>query len=109
VNKCLNLQSQVNQGKKMNKKTKTAVLVDPIEVEGGNTITEVTLRKPFAGEMRGLSFSNIMELDMDSMVTLLPRISDLTERQMINLDPVNMPPLFTTVASFFVHIDSPTE
>ena len=91
------------------KQTKTAVLVQPIEVEGGEAIKEVALRKPFAGEMRGLSFSNIMQLDVDSMVTLIPRISDLTERQMINLEPVNMPPLFTEVAGFFVHIDSQTE
>ena len=91
------------------KQIKTAVLVEPIENGEGKTITEIQLRKPFAGEMRGLSFSNIMQLDVDSMVTLIPRISELTERQMINLDPINMPPLFTTVASFFVHIDSQTE
>ncbi|WP_028864684.1 phage tail assembly protein [Psychromonas aquimarina] len=93
----------------MNKATKTAVLAQPIEIEEGKAITEVTLRKPFAGEMRGLSFSKIMEFDVDTMVTLVPRISELSERQMINLEPVNMPPLFTGVASFFVHIDSPNE
>ena len=91
------------------KQTKTAVLAQPIEVKDGAAITEVEVRKPFAGEMRGLSFSNIMELDVDSMVTLIPRISDLTERQMINLDPVNMAPLFTAVVGFFVNIDSQTE
>lgn len=93
----------------MHKQTKTAILAEPIEVTDGKTITEVTLRKPFAGEMRGLSFASIIELDVDSMVILIPRISELTERQMINLDPINMAPLFTAVASFFVHIDSPTE
>jgi hypothetical protein len=93
----------------MHKQTKTALLAEPIEVTDGKTITEVTLRKPFAGEMRGLSFASIMQLDVDSMVSLIPRISELTERQMINLDPINMAPLFTVVASFFVRIDSPTE
>lgn len=93
----------------MNKETKTAELIAPIEVADGEVITEVVIRKPFAGEMRGLSFSGIMELDVDTMVKLIPRISDLTERQMINVDPVNMAPLFTAVAGFFVHIDSPTK
>ena len=90
-------------------KTKKAVLAEPIEVDGGEIIKEVTLSKPMAGHLRGLSFSSVMQLDVDSMVELIPRISSLTERQMLNLDPINMAPLFTAVASFFVHIDSPTE
>lgn len=93
----------------MSKETQTVELAVAIPVEGGEPIKTVVLREPFAGEMRGLKFSELMEFDVDSMVKLIPRISNLTERQMINLKPVNMAPLFTGVANFFVHIDSPTE
>ncbi len=93
----------------MTKKTQTAVLAEAIKVEGADDITQVELREPFAGEMRGLSFTNIMQLDVETMTLLIPRISELTERQMINLKPVNMTPLFTAVVGFFVHIDSQTE
>jgi len=91
------------------KETKTVELAAAIQVEGSEPIKSVILREPFAGEMRGLKFSELMEFDIDAMVTLIPRISELTERQMINLKPVNMAPLFTGVAGFFVHTDSPTE
>ncbi|WP_022940126.1 phage tail assembly protein [Psychromonas hadalis] len=93
----------------VNKITKKVELIKPIDVEEGEPIKSVELREPRAGEMRGLSFTNIMQLDVDTMTVLIPRISDLTERQMLNLSPVNMTPLFTGVVGFFVHIDSPSE
>ncbi len=93
----------------MANKTRSVVLFEPIVIEGKDPVTEVTLRKPFSGELRGLSFSELMTMDVDTMMKLIPRISDLTERDMLNLDPVNYAPLFTEVAGFFVVLDSPTE
>lgn len=87
--------------------TKIVELVYPIETEGEDPIKSVTLREPKAGEMRGLSFTDIMQMDVETMMTLIPRISSLTERHMINLKPINYAPLFTGVAGFFVDIDSP--
>lgn len=86
----------------MIKEEKTVELAVPIEVEGGEPITKVTLREPFAGEMRGLNFTDVIQLDFNAMTILIPRISKLTERQMINLKPINMAPLFTAVSGFFV-------
>lgn len=85
--------------------TTTIELVVEIEREGREPLKTVELRKPKAGELRGLSFAKILELDFDSMATLLPRISDLTTREIANLDAENFAPLFMGVASFFVNTD----
>lgn len=89
------------------KENTTVTLAVPIEKEGEETIKSVALREPKSGEMRGLSFTKIMEMDVETMMTLIPRISSLTERDMINLKPINYAPLFTGVAGFFVDLDSP--
>lgn len=93
----------------MNKKEVIVELAQPIKNKDGEEVNTVALREPLAGEMRGLSFTNIMQLDVETMTTLIPRISELTERQMSNLSPLNMTPLFTAVVGFFVHIDSAKE
>ena len=93
----------------MIKKEVVVKLAQPIKKADGEERTTVTLREPLAGEMRGLSFTSIMQLDVETMTTLIPRISELTERQMLNLSPLNMTPLFTAVVGFFVHIDSAKE
>lgn len=92
----------------MNKKTVVVKLVSAIEVEGGDPIKEVELREPMAGELRGLKFSSVMETDVDSMVILIPRISALTERHLMNLKPINLLPLVEGVLGFFVEDDSLT-
>jgi len=92
----------------MSHKTVIVKLVSAIEVADGESIKEVELREPMAGELRGLKFSAVMETDVDSMVVLIPRISALTERQLMNLKPINLLPLVEGVLGFFVEDDSLT-
>lgn len=88
------------------KQTETVTLAYPILVEDGEPVITVELREPYAGEMRGLKFANIMEADVDTMTTLIPRISTLTERQMLNMRPANLVVLIAGVMGFFVEDDS---
>lgn len=90
------------------KQTKTVKLNAPITIEGKEPVESVEIRKPFSGEMRGLKFTNILEMDVDTMFELLPRISNLSARDCLNIDPVDYAPLFTAVAGFFVTVDSQT-
>ncbi|MCF6221628.1 MAG: phage tail assembly protein [Robiginitomaculum sp.] len=53
---------------------KKITLTKPIE-NGDKKITSVTLRKPNAGEMRGLSLAEVAMLDIDTLITLIPRIT----------------------------------
>ena len=89
------------------KKTETIKLPQPIEVEGADPITHVEMVEPYAGEMRGLKFVDIMQGDIDAMTVLIPRIcKDLTGRQLLNMSPMNLTPLIGGVLNFFVENDS---
>jgi|SRR5450830_26223 len=88
--------------------TDTAVvpLDTPIQ-RGEQTISSVTLRKPKAGELRGLSLSALMRVDVDSLQVLLPRISTptLTKFDVGNLDPADLVALGSEVLAFLLPKD----
>lgn len=67
---------------------KTVTLDTPIK-RGDTTITEIVLRKPQSGALRGTRLQAVMEMDVASMMTVIPRISTpaLTPQEMADLDP----------------------
>lgn len=69
----------------------TYTLDTPI-TRGAHTIERVTLRKPSAGELRGVSLSDLVNLDVTALSKVLPRISTptLTDRDVFNLDPADL-------------------
>ena len=79
----------------------TAKLVTPI-LKDGQELHEILLRKPNSGNLRGLNLINILQMDFDSTMVLIPRISLLNERDMLNMAAENFAPLIVTVAGFFV-------
>lgn len=54
--------------------TRTVPLDHPI-ARGETTITSLQLRKPGAGELRGLTLADLARLDVDAILKLLPRIT----------------------------------
>ncbi len=71
---------------------------------GDKQIDAITLRKPKAGELRGLSIADIAQQDVNTLIKLLPRISDprLTEDEVGNLDPADLMQLGIEAGSFFL-------
>lgn len=69
----------------------THVLDTPLE-NGDNVITRVTLHKPNSGALRGTSLSALVNLDVDSLRKVLPRVSTptLTEWQVTMMDPADL-------------------
>jgi hypothetical protein len=57
--------------------TVTVPLDTPIKI-GDGEITSVELRKPVAGELRGLQLAQLAAADYGSLETLIPRISTPT-------------------------------
>lgn len=55
-------------------------------------IETLQLRKPKAGELRGLSLVDLGQLKVDALTKLLPRISlpTITEVEVANLDPADL-------------------
>ena len=69
---------------------------------GDTAITQVTLIKPTAGSLRGVRLADLCQSDVDSVLTVLPRITvpALTKPECNNLDPVDLIALSGKVISF---------
>lgn len=83
--------------------TKTVDLDTPIERKGGNVDT-LTLRKPKAGELRGLSLTDVLQMDVNALGKLLPRITNptITEAEVQAMDPADLVQCGGEVAGFLV-------
>lgn len=55
---------------------------------GDNEIAELKIRKPDTGSLRGCRLSAVLNSDVDSLVVLLPRITEpaLTEHDIAQMD-----------------------
>ena len=82
---------------------KTVTLDQAIQ-RGDTTITEIQLRKPKAGEMRGLNMADVLQMDVNALTKLLPRITTpiLTEAEIGNMDPADLMQLGSEVSIFLV-------
>ena len=80
------------------------VTLDQVIQRGDTTITEVQLRKPKAGEMRGLNMADVLQMDVNALTKLLPRITTpiLTEAEIGNMDPADLMQLGSEVSTFLV-------
>lgn len=87
----------------MEQKTATITLDTPIK-RGEADITEITVRKPNAGAMRGLSITNVMNLDVNSLIALIPRVStpSLTDDDVRKMDPADLLQIGQEIAGFLV-------
>ena len=82
----------------------TVITLDTPIKQGEEQIEMVELRRPNAGELRGLSIADILQLDVNANIKLLPRISNpmLTEHQVASLDPADLTQMASAVAGFFL-------
>ena len=83
--------------------SKTITLDEPIK-RGDSLITEITLRKPKAGELRGVSLVDVAQMSVVALQQVLPRITTpiLTGQDVANLDPADLLEIATEVAAFLV-------
>jgi hypothetical protein len=83
--------------------TESVTLDAPI-TRGEQTVSEVTLRKPTAGELRGTSLNALVNLDVDALCKVLPRISSptLTEFDVQQMDSADLVQLGVAFAGFLL-------
>lgn len=81
----------------------TITLDAPIQ-RGNTSIAEITLRKPNAGELRGLSLQRLHQADTDELLKLLPRITSpsLTPPECAQLDPADLSEAGGVIISFLL-------
>ncbi|REC94890.1 phage tail assembly protein [Kushneria indalinina] len=90
-------------------KATTAHVSDPIELDtpikrGEQTIDSVSVRKPSAGELRGVNLSDVLQLQTDAIMKLIPRLSvpSITEHEARQMDPADLVQLGGEIAGFLV-------
>ncbi|UMX50885.1 phage tail assembly protein [Klebsiella pneumoniae] len=59
----------------MSKQTEKTIQLDTPIKRGKTEITEIVLRKPQSGALRGTRLQAIMDMDVNAMMTVIPRIS----------------------------------
>lgn len=81
----------------------TVILDTPIR-RGTTTLDSITLRKPNAGELRGVSLADLLQMDVNSLIKVLPRISTptLTSVEIGAMDPADLFALSTKVSGFLL-------
>ncbi|EJD6045570.1 phage tail assembly protein [Providencia sp. PROV060] len=69
----------------------TITLDEPI-TRGTTTVTEVVVRKPNSGALRGVRLAALMEMDVDSAILVLPRVTApaLTKAELLMMAPADM-------------------
>ncbi len=90
----------------MSEKTEATVKLDSPIKRGDTTITEIVLRKPQSGALRGTRLQAVMEMDVASMMTVIPRISTptLTPQEMADLDPADLAAMSVEVVLFVAEV-----
>ena len=81
----------------------TVELDEPLH-RGATTITHVTVRKPVSGSLRGVALADLLNLEVNALRKVLPRITTpaLTDHEVGMLDPADLVEIGSKVASFLV-------
>lgn len=88
----------------------TVVLDSPIR-RGVTTIDSVTLRKPSSGELRGVSLVDLLQMDVASLIKVVPRISSptLTAIEVSGMDPADLLALSSKISGFLLQKSAKTD
>ncbi len=81
----------------------TVTLECPI-TRGATTITQLHLRKPKAGALRGINLAELLQLRAEAVMLLLPRITEppLLKHEVEAMEPVDLIACDTEVVDFLV-------
>lgn len=93
----------------MTKATVTQAIAEPITLDtpltrGDTEITELRLRKPTSGELRGVSLADVLQMQTDALITLIPRLStpSLTAAEVRQMDPADLVQCGGEIAGFLL-------
>ncbi len=83
--------------------TSVIALNAPI-LRGDTTIDQITLRKPKAGELRGLTLQDLIGTDISTILKLIPRVSEppLNDEECQKLDLADLSEIGGTIRGFFM-------
>ncbi|ALR35757.1 phage tail protein [Pandoraea pnomenusa] len=81
----------------------TITLETPIKI-GKSEVSTFQLRKPGAGELRGVNLFELAQMNVDALIKVLPRITapSLTEYEVAEMDPADLMQCGLVVAGFLL-------
>ncbi len=87
------------------------VALDTPIKRGTQAVDSITLRKPNAGELRGIHLAELLNLDVSSLIKVLPRISSpaLTAVEAAAMDPADLLAAGTKVVGFLLQKQTKTD
>lgn len=88
----------------------TVTLDTPIR-RGTTSINSITLRKPTSGELRGVSLVELLQMDVGSLIKVLPRISSpsITAVEVAGMDPADLLALSSKISGFLLQKSAMTD
>jgi hypothetical protein len=80
------------------------VVLDTPIIRGKTTIDSITLRKPNAGELRGVHLVELLNMDVATLIKILPRISApaLTAQDAAGMDPADLLACGSKISGFLL-------
>lgn len=84
--------------------TSATITLDTPLTRGETAITELRLRKPTSGELRGVSLADVLQMQTDALITLIPRLStpSLTATEVRQMDPADLVQCGGEIAGFLL-------
>lgn len=82
-------------------KTVPVILNTPFK-RGEEEISQIELREPKSGELRGLELFSVLRMDVTAQRTLVPRISNMTANEFDTLSPSDLVKVMNEVCAFFM-------
>jgi len=93
------------------KKSDSTVVVLECSIKRGETVlNEVTVNKPQSGALRGVKLVELMELDVNALIKILPRVTQpsLSELELMQVvEPCDLLQLGTSLLGFLVPKSDP--
>lgn len=85
----------------------STTLITPIPRKGQDDVKSVSLRKPTAGELRGAKLTDLLQMDVNALIKVLPRVTEpaLLDMEVAGLDPADLLSLGGQLVGFFVTPD----
>ncbi|GHB32946.1 phage tail assembly protein [Salinicola rhizosphaerae] len=82
----------------------TIITLDYPLKRGSNSVSEITVRKPRSGALRGVSLTDVLQMEVTALNKVLPRITEpaLSETELRDIDPADLFQLGGAVTGFLL-------
>lgn len=84
--------------------SETVITLDYPIKRGSKSVSEITVRKPKSGALRGVSLTEVLQMEVTALTKVLPRITEpsLSEAELRDIDPADLFQLGGAVTGFLL-------